>query len=146
MNYFVDKTCTLQDIINKNIVVKNKIEARCEKCSKVTNCFHKTEITSINNIIIMQLMLFENNNGQLKKSNSKYNIKNVSSSTFSIQGHQFKVSSAIFHHGLLKKEGHYTSRIKNKKNWILANDSNIILKEKWARNSKKVYVLFAEKQ
>ena len=61
-------------------------------------------------------MLFErNNNGLPEKSNNKYNIKNISTGTFFLLGHQFKVTSAIFHHGSLLKERHYTSLIRNKK-------------------------------
>ena len=61
MNNFKNKTFTFQDIVNKNLILKNKIEAKCDKCLKITNCLHKTEITNVSNIIILQLMLFENN-------------------------------------------------------------------------------------
>ena len=99
----------------------------------------KTEITAIEKMILLQLELLENMNGNIKKIDHKYNIKNNSNQFHLLQGYKYKVMSAIFHEGTTINQGHYISMIKKGKLCMQANNSNI--KKKPAKEFEKCILI-----
>ena len=102
------------------------------------------QLDSIGNVLVLQLELFESNQGISRKLANTSNVKGVSSDCYTIGGQKYQASCAIFHHGELMEQGHYTSWIKKKNGWIQINDANIS-KQKWSRNSKDMYIIILEK-
>ncbi|XP_048509730.1 uncharacterized protein LOC125500591 [Athalia rosae] len=101
----------------------------------------KTDISSANRCLIIQLMLFSVENGKVTKMNG-YGIKAVPTEKIMICTKVYKVDSAIFHHGRNITEGHYTSMLREGTSaWVNANDANI-RKQPWPRNAKDAYIFF----
>ncbi|XP_048512301.1 uncharacterized protein LOC125501164 [Athalia rosae] len=134
------KPPSLSDLINDNLSHWKTVEGSCGTC-KSKEMSVKTDISSANRCLIIQLMLFSVENGKVTKMNG-YGRKAVPTEKIMICTKVYKVNSAIFHHGRNITEGHYTSMLREGTSaWVNANDANI-RKQPWPRNAKDAYIFF----
>ena len=73
----------------------------------------------------MQVELFEDNQGIIKKLTNICNIKGVSVDCYILAGQKYKAFCAIFYHGTSMHAGHYTCMIRKRKRWMHINDSTV---------------------
>lgn len=79
-----------------------------------------------------------------KMYKKNYSIKAVPTSTITICGTKYKVTSVLFHDGPVMHEGHYTSMLRyGRSSWIFASDTKTD-KKSWPRNAKGSYIFFLE--
>lgn len=139
-----NKSVSLQDLI-KNVNKKDHFEGRWGDACENTSLIQKMEIQSLQQLLIIQIKLFNNIELISHKITNPPEIKGVSNGIFKILAKKYKLISAIFHHGNFMEGGHYTSMVKVKNNWIEANDLSIT-KRNWPRNSKNVYLLLLQEK
>ena len=141
------KSVTLQTIIDNHFSDTNIVKSYCDSCCKIQQELLKYKINSSGTILIVQLMLFSNNENQLKKL-TKCHIKavpRVPQTDIKINKNIYKVKSVIFYHGKNIDNGHYTCMLREERSWIYCND-NIITKKQWPRNGKDAYIFILQQQ
>lgn len=105
----------------------------------------KDELLSTQKLIVIRIVSFLLQDGQLMKIQNKINLCAVPTTKVLIAGHFYKVMNSIFHHGSNIDNGHYTNicREGTSNIWIEADDTQI-KKKQWPRGSKDVYILFLQ--
>lgn len=100
--------------------------AECEHCAGNDMMF-KDELLSTKKLIVIRIVSFLLQDGQLMNIQNKINLCAVPRTKILTAGHFYKVMNSIFHHGSNIDNGHYTNicREGTSNIWIEADDTQI---------------------
>lgn len=152
----LQQTLTLQNLLNNYLGEKDITDWKCEKCNKITECNHETNIISMPPILVIHLKRFKvvfskQNDGKTKSSlGQKRTIKNNDEVEYNLEetiyGRKYKLYSVIHHTGDLNG-GHYVNTSKNMSgDWNLYNDGSVTkVDQSQVLNKRTGYILFYEK-
>ena len=102
----------------------------------------RQQLISASDLIVVQLKVYVYKPDGVHKIN--VSIEDAMTFRLAVGGTQYKVSNIISHHGPSATSGHYTSYHKQRRGWVLANDSQLTRMDLPVTN-RDVYMLFFSK-
>ncbi|XP_046142521.1 uncharacterized protein LOC123987994 [Osmia bicornis bicornis] len=139
------KRITFHDIINTYSEWNTVDDAVCTHCGQ-KGILSKSDITTAENVFIIQLPLFHNKNGKIVDI-KRPNIAAAHTESIHVAQNTYRATSAVLYiDSNSKGKKHYTCYIKHsKKTFVYIDDDTIQYKKQWPRGAKDVYVMFFER-
>lgn len=113
-------------------------DRRCEIC-KISGAVRCTKIISASDYLILQLMIFRQN-----EKIKDLKLISLPKSRLAVAGHVYEPFSAVFHHGDVMDEGHYSSFHRDGQQWLQADDLQVSV-ARWPSDSENLYMLLCRK-
>ena len=121
------------------------VDSHCSTCNTDGAVYQtRQELITASELLVVQLKVYVFGNDGLPHK-LQISVNDVTSSSISVQGHNYKIHNIVSHHGPSALSGHYTSYHKQNKEWMLVNDSHLTRTSKPETRS-NVYILFYAKQ
>lgn len=121
----IKKALTLQELIEHSLSQWHPIEGQCNACDGLKTLLTKTMLSAVQRVLILQFLIFSVDEKTSKLSKINFSIKGIPSAVVAVCGQKYKVNSAIFHHGQIIFEGHYTSMLRSGTSWVVADDTKV---------------------
>ena len=116
----------LLDAIRYDSMTKNIDDYNCSKCKTISKIKERTILSKVNNILIIQLLRFNNNGTRINKDIIIPLKLNLDKFTYKLKNKNYKLHSICCHISNHHSSGHYISIIKCKNKWIICDDNNLI--------------------
>ena len=112
---------TIKSLLSKLMTAQYLPNYRCDRCNAYVNASEQTTVTNFKDLVIIQLVIFENVSGinYQQKIFPKINIDE----TISLYGESLKLHGIVYHHGIHLNSGHFTSAVNINDKWFSINDS-----------------------
>jgi len=122
INNLNKKSYNLNDLLNTFSHWYQLYDKSC-KCCGSNDILFKNEVTLTKEIVIIRFIIFSLQNNELVRIPQKFNVSTIPTTKVLLGEQQYKVMSAVFHHGSSIQEGHYINICREKRSWIEIDDA-----------------------